>query len=459
MISDENKILSFIFFSALLLRLVCLIPFYGGDLNIVDEQHYSAIAVTLVDHGIYGMNEEQPTAIRPPLYPFLISFVYKATNMFAPDHIRAIQMIISLVSGIFLYRIFKKLFDHKSAYFGLILFLFYPSLLFFNYLVLTETIFIFLLILFFYFVMLSLEHGKAVFVIAAGFCIGLTSLTRSITYPMAIPLAALICFLSLKKYRLKAFLNMALFLLIFFITLIPWSVRNYRLLDAFIPVDTMGGLNLYMGNYEHTPLHNSWASVEVKGEKAWYRGHESELKGMNEAQKQKWAIQKAKEYVMENPGITLHRSIVKFANFWGIERTIIAGIERGYFQAFTASDFRYLIYGIILLGYGVVILSGATGLCLKLFSAPASFHTVFFLMLLGFSGMHAVTFGHSRYHLPLIPILCGYAGWLMVNMKNLAREKKTLLGITGSLVLILFVTIWSYELFIGSADKIQAILK
>jgi len=458
MVFNENKLLVLIFSSGLLVRLICW-PAFHGDLTIVDEQHYSAIAATLAEQGVYGMDKGHPTAIRPPLFPFLLSFVYSISPADNPDYIRGIHILLSLVSGIFLYRIFKKLFDNPNAYLGLILFLFYPSLLFFNYLILTETVFIFLLILFFYFTLLYLDSGKMVFIIAAACSLGLTSLTRSITYPLALPLAVLICYPACKKYRFKGCIHLAVFFLFFLMTLVPWSVRNYRLFDTFIPVDTMGGLNLYMGNYENTPLHNSWASVEVKGEKAWYRGHESELKGMNEAQKQKWAIQKAKDYVMENPGITLHRSIVKFANFWGMERTIIAGIERGYFQAFTASDFRYLIYGIILLGYGVVILTGATGLCLNLFSAPASFHTIFFLMLLGFSGMHAVTFGHSRYHLPLIPILCGYAGWLMVNMKNLVREKKTLLEITGSLVLILFVMIWSYELFIGSSDKIQAILK
>ena len=33
----------------------------------------------------------------------------------------------------------------------------------------------------------------------------------------------------------------------------PWAVRNTRLHGVFTVVDTMGGLNLLMGNYAHTP--------------------------------------------------------------------------------------------------------------------------------------------------------------------------------------------------------------
>ncbi len=456
MVFNQNKLLVLIFSSALLVRLMCW-SFFHGDLTIVDEQHYSAIAATLADHGVYGMDKGHPTAIRPPLFPFLLSFVYSISPADNPDHMRGIHIILSLASGIFLYRIFKKLFGNPSAYLGLILFLFYPSLLFLNYLILTETVFIFLLILFFYFTLLYLDSGKMVFIMAAACSLGLTSLTRSITYPLALPLAVLICFPAWKKYRFKGCIHLAVFFLFFLMTLVPWSVRNYRLFDAFIPVDTMGGLNLYMGNYAHTPLHNAWAAVDVTGEKAWYRGHEKELSGMNEAQKQKWAIQKAKEFVISNPGITMQRAIVKFANFWGLERTIIAGMERGYFQAFADTKIRYAIYGIILLVYGVVILTGTAGVCLKFFSEPVSFHGVFFLMVLGFAGLHSVSFGHSRYHLPLIPLFCGYGGWFVLNMKTLLSEEKTRFWATSFLVLFLFLVIWSYEIFIGSLEKIQAL--
>jgi len=51
-----------------------------------------------------------------------------------------------------------------------------------------------------------------------------------------------------------------------------------------------GGLNMYLGNYEHTPLNRAWAAIDLTGDKTWFYGHEKELAGMNEAQKQEWAM-------------------------------------------------------------------------------------------------------------------------------------------------------------------------
>ncbi len=79
----------------------------------------------------------------------------------------------------------------------------------------------------------------------------------------------------------------------------------------------MGGFNLYMGNYEHTPLNRSWAAVELTGNKAWYYGHKQVLSGMNEAQKGKWCKEKAKEFILNHKLLTVKRDLVKAANFWG----------------------------------------------------------------------------------------------------------------------------------------------
>ncbi len=38
----------------------------------------------------------------------------------------------------------------------------------------------------------------------------------------------------------------------------PWAVRNTRLQGVVTIVDTMGGMNLRMGNYEHTPDDRMW---------------------------------------------------------------------------------------------------------------------------------------------------------------------------------------------------------
>ena len=454
---SKMKTLGVVLFLAIMVRMSLLVCFYNAPLNIVDEQHYNTLAVNLLDHGVYSLGKK-PSAKRPPLYPFSLALAFKTMNRIDHNAIRVIQVLISLVTGFFLFRLFENVFDPKIARLGLILFLFYPSLIFFNYLILTETIFIFILTTFFYSTSKFLAKGKLSLAMLSGLLLGVSSLTRSITYPMALPLAGLLCLLLVKQFKLKAVYTALLFLLAFGATLSPWTIRNARVFHSFVPVGTMGGLNLYMGNYEHTPLHRAWAAVDITDENAWYKGHEKKLSGMNEAEKQQWAIQKAKAYITSHLGQSILRSVIKTANFWGIERTIIAGMEMDYFGFFSGKWYRYIAYLMILLAYAGVVLAGSTGFFMKLAIVPSRFDIIFGFMLVSFTGLHAIVFGHSRYHLPLIPFLCGYAGWLIIHFDRLKQTHSRLLFGIGGGVLCFFCCIWGYEVLVGSFDKISKVM-
>ena len=41
------------------------------------------------------------------------------------------------------------------------------------------------------------------------------------------------------------------------------------------------------------------------------------------------------------------------------------------------------------------------------------------VMFVGFSGLHALVFGHPRYRLPLVPLLCGYAAWAWFQRRDM----------------------------------------
>jgi hypothetical protein len=115
----------------------------------------------------------------------------------------------------------------------------------------------------------------------------------------------------------------------------PWAVRNTRLQGVVTIVDTMGGMNLRMGNYEYTPDDRMWDAVALNGEKSWVHGLSRDFAGqtVTEGQKEKWAQRKALEYMRANPGITLRRALIKFADFWGLEREFAAGVQNGFLRA------------------------------------------------------------------------------------------------------------------------------
>ncbi len=169
------------------------------------------------------------------------------------------------------------------------------------------------------------------FAIACGVCVGLAALTRSVLWPYPIFLAPLVAFLSSGRWHQRAAAGAALFAA-YVAVVAPWAVRNTRLQKTFIVVDTMGGMNLRMGNFEHTIEDRMWDGVSLRGEQSWSHQmivEHPEARRWTEGERDRWARQRATEYIRTHPGTTLRRSVRKFADFWGLEREYIAALQKG----------------------------------------------------------------------------------------------------------------------------------
>ena len=482
-----------------LFKIFLFFVFCDQPLNIVDEHHYNKLALSLFERGEFGWAPGKLTAIRPPLYPAFLCVIYRIFGPNSHNWVRFIQILISLASGFLVYLLAKRLFrQEKIALFASLFFLFYPSLIIFNYLILTETLFIFLFLLALLFLISAIfvngngENKKSsfgrwkltIYLLVAGIFWGLASLTRSVTYPL-VPLVGLFLFFIWPKKRQWVMASF-IFVIAVTLTLAPWMIRNYRVFGHFIAVDTMGGLNLYMGNYDYTPLHRAWAAVDNPSEIAWYRGHEKELHGLNEAEKQRWTIKEALEFMKKHPGLTALRTLIKTANFWQLERAIIAGMRAGYFPALRNRALEIFIAISIFCSYVFITILGVSGLIWRITvggklnvegqivsdrpslerKLPESiWHSLRFvdwliiLIILYFTGIHAIVFGHSRYHLPLIPVLCIYASFLGCNFRKLWLEHREHFWRVFVPVCMIFGCFWGYDIFIGSKDKILALIR
>src|SRR5207344_2330236 len=94
------------------------------------------------------------------------------------------------------------------------------------------------------------------------------------------------------------------------VVIAPWAIRNTRLQQVVTIVDTMGGINLRMGNYEYTPDDRMWDAVSIRGDKNWVHGFTTDRPDQTptEGRKEKWAQRKAIEYMREHPLVTARRS-------------------------------------------------------------------------------------------------------------------------------------------------------
>lgn len=384
-------------------------------LYVHDERDYHALAVNLVRHGEFAFAPGELTSLRPPLYPALVAGVY---GLFGVDNfaaVRLLQATLSLVTVVVAYQLGCAVASRRVALWLAGLCCFYPSLLGFNNLLLTETLFTFLLTLFCLLTVRAWQRESLATAASAGAVLGLAALTRSVVWLFPPVLAVFLLFAwpgSLWR-RLAAGLTVALG---FAVVITPWAIRNTRLQETFVTVDVMGGRNFMMGNYQHTPLYRSWDAISLTGEKAWWREVHAVYppsERLTQGQVDKLALRQGLKFVRENPGLTFLRCVVKFFDFWGLERELVAGAARGQFGALPKPALALLAL-VIFGSYALALLLGIFGLVLA--PEPDRRAWWFFLLVVGFvCAMHTAVFGHSRYHLPLMPLVLLFAAAALVH--------------------------------------------
>ena len=86
-----------------------------------------------------------PTSLRPPLYPALVAGLWSVTGSRSLQVVRAVQMLLGLATAALVFWIGRRLYDDRAGLVAAAIAAFYPALLLANSLLLTETLFTFLL--------------------------------------------------------------------------------------------------------------------------------------------------------------------------------------------------------------------------------------------------------------------------------------------------------------------------
>ena len=331
---------------------------------------------------------------------------------------RIAQAVLSLCTLLLVYQLGKELYDPKIGLIAAAGYCFYPSLLGTNNLLLSEGLFTFFFVAAMLLAVRLLRQPTFGGALGVGVCLALGALTRSILWLFS-PLLCLLLLFAIQASWRKRILLSGTVLVSFLVVIFPWAWRNTQLHKTLVIIDVMGGRNVMMGNYEYTPLERSWATIsDVTGEKSWHHVLAANTPGYSEltqGQIDKAAMKYGIKYFFSHPGVSIQRSVVKFFNFWQLERELVAGMMQGIFGE---------IPKLTILGLAIVICgSYALTIFLAIYGAwllpPANrWAHLLLLFAIGFTCLiHTAAFAHSRYHLPLIPILLAYAAGALVNWK------------------------------------------
>lgn len=249
-ICRDNKILLIILAVSLILSLAY--SFYFRITPAVDARAYDVIAKNIVS-GL-GYREELSRNIAAdqaisrvgPLYEYFLAGIYKIFGQHY-ELVWLTQAILHALSAWFLYLTARLIFSaserrKKIGLWAAAIFGFYPDLIEISAMLMTETLYLFLICLLIYVFFRYLRRSGVYSAVGFGLVAGLAILAR----PPALFLIPVILFYFWRK---KLWRQAILFLLVLFMVFVPWTWRNYQIYHQLMPFGGSGALNFWIGNY------------------------------------------------------------------------------------------------------------------------------------------------------------------------------------------------------------------
>ena len=204
-----------------------------------DSKHYLQGAEGIRTHLRYIYPTGIPINYFLPGYPlFLAALMSVSTNLYL---VSFVQIILAGFSAVLLWHI-GKTWSEKIGWIAALLFIFDPAGLFYSNVILSETLFIFLLLLFLW-VLIKRIDGPTPQVILLGITFGLMVMVR----PVAIALipGVLLYFFLKKRWTMRAVYGSLMFLIGTGIIVGPWIVRNKIIFNSYEISQTLSSQLFY----------------------------------------------------------------------------------------------------------------------------------------------------------------------------------------------------------------------
>jgi 4-amino-4-deoxy-L-arabinose transferase-like glycosyltransferase len=255
--------------------------------------------------------DSKPTAEREPVYPFFLASIYYlfGHNLFV---VRFIQVIIGTLTCFLVFRTGQLVFSQDKGFWSLLIIATYPHFIYFNSQVLSETVFIFLVILSgFLLISASKEEGicraQSRFFFA-GVTLGLAILCKSSA--LLLPVFSLIgLFLVFKKDYKKILKICGLFYLGVVLTLLPWLARNFFIYHKIVFREGAGGFTqIWLGN---NPAIGNFASEQEEIGRIL-----NKIKEMPVDEQDRYAFRQVFNFISKHPVLFLRNWAIKFLRLW-----------------------------------------------------------------------------------------------------------------------------------------------
>jgi 4-amino-4-deoxy-L-arabinose transferase-like glycosyltransferase len=447
----------FIMLAAVAVRLAVFVAGIDKGLFYPDEHEYLELAKNIANGEGFSYKGE-PTSFRPPGFAFLMSVVLRLFDTTSPMPLRALQMLLSLLTVWIIYLISRDGWGERTGLVAAGIFAFYPSLLGFNNILLTEPGFMLCISLACWAMVRHLKAPGAWWSGGAGAALGLGALIRD-TLLYSGPVTALFLTALAIKERRYGLAHAASFIGGFLAAILPWCIRNSLLHGETAMISTVGGVTFYLCNNEDAPMIRTpsifFERPINQNEGYYYETLLPELDGLSEPAKQNAAVRKGLEYMLANPGATFLRMLGRLVDFWGQERLVVNQFLAKYYGDLPVVA-SLLVIAAVFGVYSTVIVGAVFGyFCTRL--RPFDIFSLWFMAY--YTMMHLLVFAHPRYHIHLLPFLIIAAARAFLARSEIWANRRSWRFIGAAMVSGIFAVIWIIGVFVFDADKIANFLR
>lgn len=378
-----------ILIASLVLRLAA-VPLVHSSSYLSDEREYIQIAQRLLGEGEF-VDSNGFRSVRAPLFPFFLAGIFGVSGgSVALAHVAG--CLLGVAGVLLVHALALRLWNNRrSALVAAALAAFHPSLVIYSTLLLTESLYIVLLL-----AALIMAHdleaspgGRRA--VGLGVLAGLASLTRPVFlgyFPLLLALVAWRGGSAARRW-------LALSILAWGLVIAPWTIRNVLLHGELVIVGSGAGSSLLTGNNPYAT--GTWR-VEP-GYEQWFAARMAERGVDDAATLTETALGHlsgaiALDYIRDNPARAAELALRKTHIFWvyPVAHTDMPGALQA---GVVASD--------MLLCFAVVLgVAGGRGAKRWLLILAAS--AIFFWMA------QALLHSEARFRLPLVPLMAVVAG-------------------------------------------------
>lgn len=242
MTKDIFKKILILFVTAVLLRTTYVFFSSRGQDEIYGDakEYYSYAESLLLDRNY--MCYDGRKAARTPGYPIFL-WMLNVIGFKSIQSIQAIQILLASMVCIIIYFFLRNFMEENWAYAGSWLTVFYFDLLKSPARILSETVYVFMIAMFFFFLN-KYKAARLSKILIPGLLLGYACLIRPECYLFGATIPAYIFLVGKNR---TAFFRAAVFSVALASVIAPWVIRNYLVLGKPILTTTTAGFNLYVG--------------------------------------------------------------------------------------------------------------------------------------------------------------------------------------------------------------------